>query len=390
MATAPYICLSKRTIDRLSVEGKDAVFWDRDLPGFGIRVYPSGAKVYVVQTRTFGRSKRVTVGRHGRLSADQARKEAARIIARLKAGEAVALEESSADPTVGELAERYQREYVAMHCKRVTAYHYGLMLRKHIVPALGDLLVGEVERKHIMAFQYGLRDTPTTANRTMEILVKMFSMAESWGWRPSGKNPCRFVRRYKVERRHERFLTPEELYRLGRALDAAPAERLASTHAAAAIRLLVLTGCRRNEILGLRWEDLDFEAEEMRLEDSKTGARVVPLPPAAAKVLRGLSPVEGNPWVFPGRKKGTGQRNINESWDRIRKRAGLDGVRLHDLRHSFASRALALGEGLPMIGELLGHRKVQTTARYAHLARDPVRASPAKVAESIGADILLG
>ena len=151
------------------------------------------------------------------------------------------------------------------------------------------------------------------SNRTMEILVKMFSMGESWGWRPSGKNPCRFGRRYKVERRHERFLTPEELYRLGRALDAAPAERLASTHAAAAIRLLVLTGCRRNEILGLRWEDLDFEAEEIRLEDSKTGARVVPLPPSAAKVLRGLSPVDGNPWVFPGRKKGAGQRNINES-----------------------------------------------------------------------------
>ena len=156
----------------------------------------------------------------------------------------------------------------------------------------------------------------------------------------------------------------------------------------AAIRLLVLTGCRRNEILGLRWEDLDFEAGEMRLMDSKTGARVVPMPPPAAKVLEGLTRVPGNPWVFPGRKKGTGQRNINDSWGRVRKRAGLDDVRLHDLRHSYASRALALGEGLPMIGKLLGHTKVRTTARYAHLARDSVRASTAKVAESIGADIL--
>jgi integrase len=157
---------------------------------------------------------------------------------------------------------------------------------------------------------------------------------------------------------------------------------------AAASRLLVLTGCRRNEILGLRWEDLDFEAGEMRLVDSKTGARVAPMPPPAAQVLARLSRVEGNPWVFPGRKKGTGQRNINDSWDRVRRRAGLDGVRLHDLRHSYASRALALGEGLPMIGELLGHRTVQTTARYAHLARDSVRASTSRVAESIGADIL--
>ena len=194
------------------------------------------------------------------------------------------------------------------------------------------------------------------------------------------------MKRYRVEKHHERFLTAEELHRLGQALRAAPREGLASTHAAAAIRLLVLTGCRRNEILGLRWEDLDLQAGEMRLADSKTGGRVVPLPPPAVKVLEELSRTPGNPWVFPGRKKGTGQRNINESWERVRKRAGLDGVRLHDLRHSYASRALALGESLSMIGELLGHRKVQTTARYAHLARDSVRASTARVAESIGGE----
>ena len=140
--------------------------------------------------------------------------------------------------------------------------------------------------------------------------------------------------------------------------------------------------------MGLRWEDLDFEAGEMRLADSKTGARGVPLPPAAAKVLAGLSRVPGNQWVFPGQKKGDRLHNINDSWDRVRKRAGLEGVRLHDLRHSFASSALALGESLTMIGELLGHRKVQTTSRYAHLARDSVQASTAKVAQSIGADIL--
>ena len=390
MAELQYLTLSKRIVDRLSVDDKDAVFWDRDLPGFGVRVYPSGAKVYVVQTRALGRSKRVTVGRHGALTADEARKQAARIITRIKAGESPVPEEPVADPTVADLAERYQREYVAMHCKPATLSHYGLMLRKHIVPTLGEHLVREVERKHILEFQYGLNSMPTVANRAVDILVKMFGLAEDWGWCPPGRNPCRFVRRYKVEKHHERFLTAEELYRLGQALDVAPAEGLASVHAAAAIRLLVLTGCRRNEILGLRWEDLDFEAGEMRLMDSKTGARLVPMPPPAAKVLAGLTWVEGNPWVFPGRKKGTGQRNINDSWDRVRKRAGLDGVRLHDLRHSYASRALALGEGLPMIGELLGHRKVQTTARYAHLARDSVRASTAKVAESIGADILPG
>ena len=183
----------------------------------------------MVQTRTFGRSKRVTVGRHGEVSADQARKEAGRIIARIKAGESPVEVEPSPDPTVRDLAERYRREYVEMHCKPATVSHYAVMLRKHIVPALGELLVAEVERKHIMEFQYGLRDMPTVANRGVDILVKMFGLADAWGWRPSGKNPCQFVRRYKVEKHHERFLTPDELYRLGQALDAAPAERLAST-----------------------------------------------------------------------------------------------------------------------------------------------------------------
>ena len=216
----------------------------------------------------------------------------------------------------------------------------------------------------------------------------MFNIAELWEMRLPGRNPCRSVRRYKVDPHKERFLTPKELARLGHTLDIAPEKRLASRHAAAAVRLLVLTGCRRNEIMGLAWDDLDFEAGEMRLADSRAGPRIVPMPPAAAEVLAALPRVSGNPWVFPGRKKGTHQTNINDSWDRIRKHAGLDGVRLHDLRHSFASRALALGEGLPMIGELLGHRQVNTTARYAHLARESVRASTARVADSIGADIL--
>jgi len=140
--------------------------------------------------------------------------------------------------------------------------------------------------------------------------------------------------------------------------------------------------------MGLAWDDLDFGAGEMRLRDSKTGGRIVPLPPAAVEVLAELPTMDGNPWVFPGKWKGARRVNINDSWDRVRRRAGLKDVRLHDLRHTFASRALALGEGLPMIGKLLGHRKIDTTARYAHLARESIRASTANVADSIGADIL--
>ena len=161
------------------------------------------------------------------------------------------------------------------------------------------------------------------------------------------------------------------------------AEGKVSASAVAAFRLLMLTGCRRNEILTLRWEDVDLHAGELRLRDAKTGARS----PAARKVLATLPRLPDNPWVIAGPRPGRRLSNLNGRWLVVRARAGLEDVRIHDLRHSFASRALALRERLTMIGKLLGHRKVQTTARYAHLARESVKTSAARVAESIAADM---
>lgn len=175
-----YRTLSKRTVDRFSVHDKDTVFWDRELPGFGVRVYPSGRKVYVVQTRAGGKSRRVAVGRHGDIAPDRARKDAARIIARIKAGLPPVEAEPEAPPTVADLAERYRREHVAMHCKPNTVKHYGLMLKKHIVPRLGDLNVADVERNDILKFQYRLSDMPTVANRCLDILVKMFKQVHGF------------------------------------------------------------------------------------------------------------------------------------------------------------------------------------------------------------------
>ena len=186
----------------------------------------------------------------------------------------------------------------------------------------------------------------------------------------------------------ERFLTEEEFRRLGRVLSEVEADGVIPAQAAAALRLLMLTGCRRGEILTLRWEGVDLAAGELRLADNKTGARTIPLSPEAVRVLAGLPRVAGNPWVVSGTAAGVRMSDISPSWQVVRARAGLEDVRLHDLRHSFASRALALGESLPMIGKLLGHARVETTARYAHLARNSVDASPARVAASIGADIL--
>ena len=388
--------ISNRTVEALSVEDQDAVFWDGELLGFGVRVYPSGARVYVVQTRREGRSKRVTVGRHGVISASQARRRAALMIARLKAGEDPlpprAAPAAVASVTVAELADRFLREYVAVRCKPWTVMTYRGALERWILPALGRLPVGAVTHGHVAALHYRLRDIPYRANQVVAILNRMFSLAEVWGLRRAGDHPCRAIRKYR-EHHRERFLSEEEFRRLGRVLDEVEAEagegrgRRLGASVAAALRLLMLTGCRRNEILTLRWEEVDLEAAELRLRDSKTGPRVVPLPAAAASVLAALPRVPGNPWVIPGAKPGGHLSNLNDHWLRIRARAGLDDVRIHDLRHSFASRALALGESLPTIGRLLGHGQVATTARYAHLARDAVKASASRVADSIAGDI---
>ena len=380
--------ISRRTVEALPVGEREAVFWDHELSGFGVRVYPSGTRVYLVQTRSGGKSRRVTIGRHGVLSAEQARRKAAQFIASIKAGEEPARTPAPPDtgPTIAEVAERYMREHVAVRCKPATARSCRYTLDKYLLPVFGSRALGTIGREEVAALQYRLHNTPTMANRVVDMLSRLFNMAEAWGVAPEGGNPCRFVKKYK-ERSCERFLSEEEFRRLGRVLDEVEAEGKVSASAVAAIRLLMLTGCRRGEIMNLRWEDVDLEAGELRLRDAKTGPRQVALSPAAVRVLSAIPRHADNPWVIAGRKPGTRLGNPNSSWLVVRGRADLKDVRLHDLRHSFASRALALGESLSMIGKLLGHRKVQTTARYAHLAQDSMKASAARVAESLRADL---
>ena len=378
--------ISKRSVDLLSVEDGDGVFWDRDLPGFGVRVYASGHKAYVVQTRGPGGSKRITLGRHGTLTADQARRKAAEVIDRIKQGDDPLPAPPEAALTVAELAQRYLDAHAAVSCTAHTASLYRGSLRNHILPALGTMPLGAVGREQVSALHFELRDTPGAANRALKVLSKMYSLAEAWGLTPVGSNPCRFVVTYK-EGKRERFLSADEYRRVGRSLAGLEAERRVPAHAAAALRLLMLTGCRRSEILTLRWDDVDRKAGELRLRDAKTGARMVPLTPTAAAVLAGIPRVPGNPWVFAAGKRDGRLSHLSTFWYRVRDRAGLGDVRMHDLRHSFASRALALGESLTMIGRLLGHRDVGTTARYAHLARDAEKVSAARVGGSIEADI---
>ena len=285
---------------------------------------------------------------------------------------------------MADLGRRFLEEYVPVHCKPSTREEYSRSVRLFVDPVIGELRVPEVQRKDIAALHHGLRDKPYQANRTLGVLSKMFSLAEVWGWRPDGSNPCRHVKRYK-EHKRERFLSPEETERLGQVLRDVEEEM---PSAVAAFRLLLLTGCRMSEIRDLRWEYVKDDCIE--LPDAKTGGRVVPLGPEARAVLSAIPRDEDNPWVIAGRLPDSHLTDLQRPWRRIRKQAGLEGVRIHDLRHSFASRALALGESLTMIGKLLGHTQVQTTARYAHLARDSIQTAAARITGSIGGNLLGG
>ncbi|MCY4393778.1 MAG: site-specific integrase [Rhodospirillaceae bacterium] len=379
--------LTKRSVDAIEATGSDSVYWCGSLTGFGLRVRASGSKTYILQARVRGKLRWFTLGRHGPMSPDQARTKALEFLALAMKGidprgaETETASHQPGSPSVADLGRRFMDEHVVVHCKPGTQAHYGRMVERFIAPELGGLPVDRVHRSDVATFHYGLRSTPYQANRVLGILSKMFTLAEVWGWRADGTNPCRHIKPYK-EYKRERFLSEEEIARLGAVLRRA--ER-SMPSAVAAFRLLLLTGCRLSEIQKLRWEYVKEDCIE--LPDSKTGGRFVPLSPDARAVLSAIPRESGSPWVIAGQAPGSHIGSLQRPWTIIRERAGLEGVRIHDLRHTFASRALALGESLPMIGKLLGHTQVQTTARYAHLARDSINSAAARVADSISSKL---
>ena len=381
--------LTKRSVDALKPGGKDAIFWDRDLAGFGVRVHATGRKLCIVQSRGPAGLKRATLGPVGEKTVEEYRREAAAAIDRIKRGEDPRPPEPAPEPTVADLAALCLKDHVAARCKPATAENYRKSIDCHILPALGGKALKDVAPDDAASLHHSLRDTPAAANQAIWVLSKMFTLAESWEMVPPGHNPCRHVRHYRATPR-ERFLTPEEFRRIGDALKSFEAKGSMQPSAIAAIRLLMLTGCRSDEILTLQWDDIDRAARVIRLRDSKTGPRMVPLTGPVLTVLDGIEKIEGVPWVLRGAKPKTRLNCLSWHWRKVRTATGLNDVRLHDCRHSYASRALALGEGLPVIGRLLGHARVGTTAKYAHLVRDAEKAAAARTGGSIAAWIMPG
>lgn len=374
--------LTKRVVDTVRPRDADYFIWDREIPGFGLRVLRTGKKSYLVQYRSGGRTRRVTLGRHGTLTPDEARAQARELLVAVARGEnpAEEIRLRRRAPTMAALCERFMTDYVAQRCKPSTAGEYQRSVDLFIKPAIGTHRVPDVTRPDIARLHHSLRHIPYQANRTLGVLSKMFNLAEVWGLRPDGSNPCRHVRKYREEKR-ERYLSPEELGRLGRVLDEIERDGSETPSAIAAIRLLIFTGCRLREIQTLKWSYV--QGDYILLPDSKTGAKKVYLGPPALAVLSGIERLPDNEYVITGKQPRQHLTDLQRPWRRIRARAGLEDVRIHDLRHSFASGAVAMGESLPMIGKLLGHSQVQTTARYAHLADDPVLAAAARVSSGL-------
>lgn len=376
--------LTKQAIDALEPRAKPFIAFDPDVRGFGVRVMPSGLKSFILEYRpgAGGRNvtkRRMTLGRYGAMTPDQARRAALNALAHVRLGSDPQAEKSRqrASLTVGGLIDAFLDDHSGKLKPRTKAGYKELLGK--VRAAHGSVKAEALSRSQVAILHRSMSATPYAANWMLAVVSSLYRWAGNHELLPdSHGNPAARLTRFK-ERSREQFLTPEELARLGDALAIAPIDPFAI----AAIRLLILTGARLREVLHARWEHVDFERGIIFLPDSKTGKKPIFLNAAALVVLADLPRLDGSPHVFPGKKDGTPRNGLDRPWSAIRKAAGLDGLRIHDLRHSFASIGAGGGLGLPIIGKLLGHSQAATTQRYAHLANDPVR----QAVETIGATI---
>jgi integrase len=370
--------LTKRIVEAARPAALVSYLWDDQLAGFGLKILPDGRRRYLVKYRVKGgraaRQRWFSLGGHGQVTCEQARARALQVLSAVARGEdpQASLEAERAAPTVAELWGRYEAEHLPRKKAR-SGEGDRQKARDHILPALGRLKVSDVRRADVQRLHHKLSDRPYQANRVLALLSKMFNLAEAWAMRPEHTNPCLHVERFP-EAARQRYLTPPELRALGAALQEHDASGAISTSAAAAIRLLLLTGARVSEILSARWEWIGWSRRVLRLADSKTGAKEIFLNDQSLLVLTGLLMVAGgdsNPYVIRGRVLGQPITDLSRPWKLVCARANLRGVRIHDLRHTAASVGVGAGLNLPLIGRLLGHTQMQTTQRYAHVDIDP-------------------
>ncbi len=404
--------LTKKAIDALPIRDSVYIAYDNVLPGFGCRVTPNGARSWIVEYRPHGggrgvAKRRITLGSVSVLTPDQAREAAGDVLARVRFGEDTPHDRAArrSSPMIADLIDEFINEEIRPTRKPRTAELYDMYFRVHVRPALGGKRAREVTSADVGKLHRKIgTKTPVTANRIVALLSSLFSWAADRGRVPKDLNPARGITRYREQGR-EKFLSGEELARLGDALREAETVGVpwavdesslkakhvpkdnrrtkVSPYATAALRLLLLTGCRLREILNLRWEEFDRERGMLLLPDSKTGRKPVILSGAAIAVLESI-PRAGD-YVIAGLRPENARHDLKRPWEAIRHRAALGPIRLHDLRHTFAATGAGSNLGLPVIGKLLGHKRAETTSRYAHIAADPLKTAADTIASKIAA-----
>ena len=389
--------LTKRFVETIEAATAPVYAWDDQLAGFGIKVLSTGRRKYVCKYRLgggrAGRDRWYLIGTHGQITCDQAREMAMQILSAVARGQDPQSNRLAAReaPTLSDLWNRYSTEHLPRK-KASSGIDDNQKARDYILPRLGRRKVAEITRADVHDLHRELADRPYQANRVLALLSKMLNLAEAWGYRPDGSNPCRHIEKYKEQAR-QRYLNNGELCQLGVALDELEANSAHGVYAAAAIKLLLLTGARVNEVLQARWDWVDWDRNNIILPDSKTGPKPLFLSNPALVVLRDLSArpeAATSAFIIKGRLAGKPLVNLAKPWKGLCRAADLDGVRIHDLRHTAASVGVGHGLSLPIIGRLLGHSQPQTTNRYAHVDGDPALSAINTIGETIGTALGIG
>ncbi len=357
------IRLTQRRVDTLRPRKTVRNVRDAELKGYGVRIMPSGLKRYFIHSQHRGHRVWKIVGDAAVMTETEARARARSMLAALRDDRDIDADMSGDVPfetVAGEVFTRYGRRWKPRTLAANRRY-----LRDQLLPFFAGRPIADITREEVQRWFRSLHATPAAANRSAPVLSVIMQQAEAWGYRPDGGNPCKGIRRYR-QKRSERFLSPEEYRRLGVVLDRHEARQ---PFRVAALRLLLLTGCRKSEIIGLEWRF--YRDGRLYLGDSKTGPRTVWLCAAAREVLDGLP--RSSRFVFPIGGWSAPWGWLDGFWMQLRAETGLDDVRLHDTRHSYASMALSSGETIRTVGRLLGHVNAATTLKYAHLSDAAVR-----------------
>jgi integrase len=392
--------LTKRTVDSAAAKLGRYFVWDSELKGFAIRVEESGTKTYIVRYRPRGAGRAgprrfMVLGRHGVITPDEARTQAKAILGAVAAGQDPAKERSPANSemSIAQLVELFISEHAKPKRKARTASDYEAVLKGYLVPRFGSRAVAQITAAEISQLHLSLRDRPYQANRLVAVIASMYGFAARRGAVPKATNPAHGIERFRESSR-ERYLSVEELNRLGETLRRAESTGLSwrvdvdkprSKHfvrrenrrtilppeVVLAFRLLMFTGARLQEILMLEWSHIDLERGLIHLPDSKTGRKTIVMSSPVLDLLRNCE--RRSAFVIPGADRNRPRSDLKKPWQAVQLHAELEGVRIHDLRHTFASIGAGASLGLPIVGKLLGHSQPATTARYAHLDADPLR-----------------